>query len=165
MPDQLRADCPFCEITASLSAETPPRERVYLSNGWRVRAHRSGLRGWTLVIPRRHIESLHELTDDEAAELGLLLRDLTDVYVRTLGAQKSYVMQFAEGTRHAHFSVAPRMPDLPPDRIGAKASAYNSEDEPIPETERDAVAVELAAAWPRGPRNSSVVFADAEVLA
>lgn len=165
MADQLQADCPFCAVTASLSPQIPLRERVYLSDAWRVRAHRSGLRGWTLVIPRRHVESLDELTDDEAAELGLVLRDLTDVYVRALGAQKSYVMQFAEGTRHAHFSVAPRMPDLPPDRIGAKASAYNSDDEPIPEPERDAVAVELASAWPRGPRNSSAVFADAEVPA
>jgi hypothetical protein len=70
-------------------------------------------------------------------------------------------MQFAEGTRHAHFSVAPRMPDLPSDRLGAKASAYNAE-ESISEVERDEVAIKLAKAWRRGQHNANVVFADSK---
>jgi diadenosine tetraphosphate (Ap4A) HIT family hydrolase len=156
--DGIEPGCSFCEVTAALP-EVPVRERVYVGPGWRVRAHRSALPGWTLVIPRRHITSLGELTDDEAVELGLLLRDLTSVYVQELGALKSYVQQFAEGTPHAHFSVTPRMPDLPSDRLGAKASAYNSVDEPISEEERDRIAERLAAAWPRGPHTAEVTFA------
>ena len=156
--DRFETDCAFCEVTAALP-DVPVRERAYVGPGWRVRAHRSALPGWTLVIPRRHITSLDALTDAEAVELGLLLRDLTSVYVREFGALKSYVQQFAEGTPHAHFSVTPRMPDLPADRVGAKVSAYNSIDEPISEEERDRVAERLAGAWPRGRHTTEVTFA------
>jgi diadenosine tetraphosphate (Ap4A) HIT family hydrolase len=156
------ASCDFCAVTAALPS-VPARERLYVGPGWRVRAHRSALPGWTLVIPKRHITSLDELSDDEAIELGLILRDLTAVYVQELGALKSYVQQFAEGTPHAHFSVTPRMADLPPERLGAKASLYNSADEPLSESERDDIAIRLADAWPRGAHTHDVVFARAEV--
>lgn len=56
-------------------------------------------------------------------------------------------MQFAEGTSHAHFSLVPRRPDLPADRVGAKVSAYNTVDEPLPEDERDRLAERLSASW------------------
>jgi diadenosine tetraphosphate (Ap4A) HIT family hydrolase len=154
-----REDCDFCSVTAGLSAETPLRERVYVGPHWRVRAHRSALPGWLLLIPRRHIESLHELTGEEAAELGQLLRDSTAALVASVGAVKSYVMQFAEGTPHAHFSLVPRMPDLPSDRTGAAVSAYNSKDTPIPESRRDEVATAVAAAWPRSAANEAAEFA------
>jgi len=141
--------CGLCAGNDAVAdGSAPPRERVHLTDRWRLTAHRSALAGWMLLIPRRHVESLHELTDAEAAELGPLIRAATAVMVDELGAAKSYVMQFAEGTRHAHFSLVPRMADLPVDRVGAKVSAYNSSDEPLPEARRDELAARLSAAWP-----------------
>lgn len=142
-------DCALCAGNELIeSATAPARERVRVTDGWRVVAHRSALPGWMLLVPRRHVESLHEFTDGEATELGALIRDATAVLVTEFGAQKSYVMQFAEGMKHAHFSIAPRMTDLPLDRVGAAISAYNSQDTPLDERARDEVAHRLSAAWP-----------------
>lgn len=102
-----------------------------------------------LLMPRRHVESLADLTEQEAQDLGLLLRQASIVHTREFGAQKTYVMQFAEGVRHVHFSLAPRMADLAPERRGAKVTAYNAEDQPLSEPERDAIASRIGAAWPR----------------
>lgn len=146
--DTTRDDCDFCEGNRSLDTSAAPRERVLVTPAWRVIAHRSALQGWMLLVPRRHIESLHELTVDEAAELGVLIRDATETLIKVCGAQKSYVMQFAEGIRHAHFSLVPRMANLPTDRIGAKISAYNSADDPMSDSQRDEIAYQLTAAWP-----------------
>lgn len=138
------SDCAFCAVDVD---SAPARERAHLTSHWRVTAHRSALPGWMLLIPRRHIESLSELTGDEASELGLLLRDAARVQAAEFDALKTYVMQFAEGVKHAHFSLAPRRADLPAARLGAAASAYNSEDEPLSESDRDALARQIGAAW------------------
>lgn len=141
------SDCPLCRVNDEVRAGTaPPRERLHATSHWRLTAHRSALPGWMLLVPLRHLESLEELTEEEAAELGPLLQRATWLMVTELGAEKSYVMQFAEGTRHAHFSLVPRMRDLPPDRRGAAVSAYNSQDTPLTEDDRDAMAERLSRA-------------------
>ena len=146
-------DCALCLDPAAL-AEAPPRERVHVTDNWRVVAHRSGLPGWLLVVPRRHIETLSEFSDAEAAELGPILRAATRTLQTVVGAEKTYALMFAEGTRHVHFSVPPRMPDHPKDRRGAGVMAYNRDDEPIDDARRDELAHQLIAAWSatgRGP--------------
>lgn len=137
--------CAFCEADV---ADAPPRERAHATGLWRVTAHRSALPGWMLLMPQRHVESLAALTPTEAAELGQLLREASVVHVDEFGAQKTYVMQFAEGVKHVHFSLAPRMADLPTERRGAKVSAYNAEDEPLSDAERDQLARRIGLAWP-----------------
>lgn len=140
-------DCAFCAVDLDTA---PPRERAHLTENWRVTAHRSALAGWMLLIPRRHIESLSELSTGEARELGSLLREAAAVHQREFDAVKTYVMQFAEGVKHVHFSLAPRRADLPPDRVGAAVSAYNAKDEPLSDADRDALAEQIGAAWARG---------------
>ncbi len=135
--------CDFC----SFADDPPARDAAHLTDHWRVTAHRSALAGWMLVMPLRHIETLADLTEQEAAELGPILRTAAKVQEREFGALKSYVMQFAEGVKHAHFSVAPRRADLPADRKGAAISAYNAKDEPLSEAERDEIALRIRAAW------------------
>lgn len=139
---------PGCVFCAADVPDAPIRERAHVTDRWRVTSHRSALPGWMLLIPRRHIESLAELTKQEAAELGDLLRQASLVHKSEFGAQKTYVMQFAEGVKHVHFSLAPRGTDLAPERHGAKIAAFNSEDEPLSEAERDSVATLIGDAWP-----------------
>ena len=78
--------------------------------GWRV-AHAFGtsLPGWLVVVPRRHVIALDELTAGEAADLGPLLRALTAAMRAVLGCGKTYVALFAEaeGFEHVHFHVVP----------------------------------------------------------
>lgn len=140
-------DCPFCGVEAALESAAP-RETAHLTPHWRLTAHRSALPGWMLLIPRRHVRSIGELDDAAAAELGPLLRAAARVHAAEFAAEKTYVMQFAEGVPHAHFSLVPRRADLPADRRGPAVSAYNAVDEPLGEAERDALALRIRAAWP-----------------
>jgi diadenosine tetraphosphate (Ap4A) HIT family hydrolase len=88
---------------------------VHVGPRWRV-AHAFGtsLPGWLVVLPRRHVIALDELTAEEAADLGPLLRALTAALREVLGCSKTYVALFAEaeGFAHVHFHIVPRSPDL-----------------------------------------------------
>jgi diadenosine tetraphosphate (Ap4A) HIT family hydrolase len=144
-------DCPLCAGDRAVrDGSAPPREQVLVTDAWRVIAHRSGLPGWMLVAARGHVRSMADLTPEDAAELGRILQQGTVALADGFGAVKSYVMQFSEGMLgHLHFSLVPRLEDLPEDRRGAAVSAYNAVDAPIGDDARDDVARRLQSAWPR----------------
>lgn len=102
--------CHTCELNAAIN-DLPLRERVYLDEGWRVAHGWSSLPGWLVVVLRRHAEALDELTADEAASLGPLLRAASVALKRAVGCEKTYVILFAEQLRyqHVHLHVVPRM--------------------------------------------------------
>ncbi len=129
----------------------PPSERVYDDGLWRVaHAVSSTLAGWLVVLPKRHLTSLAELTPAEAAALGPLLQRLSVTLAEVTGAVKTYVALFAEaeGFEHLHLHLVPRAPDLPVDRHGPRIFGYLSKDESewLPEEERDRVAARVTAA-------------------
>lgn len=108
-------DCYSCAQTARLE-QLPPRENIWTDGLWRVaHAFNSALPGWLVVLPLRHTEALADLTPEEAAALGPLLRRVSAALSEIVGCQKTYVILFAEapGFQHLHFHVVPRMPDLP----------------------------------------------------
>lgn len=128
----------------------PTRELIAADSHWRVaHAFNTSLPGWLVLLPRRHVTSIAELTDAEAAALGTwqvrLSRALRDV----TGCVKTYIMQFAEqeGFGHVHFHVVPRMPDLPGEHRGPRVFHYLIEPpgQGISEEHRDHVAAELRA--------------------
>ncbi|MFJ2172236.1 HIT family protein [Streptomyces sp. NPDC087851] len=115
-------DCYTCGQEARLE-ELPLSERIVLDRHWRVaHAFDTALPGWLVLLPRRHVTAVHELTDAEAATLGTwqvrLSRALRDV----TGCVKTYVAQFAElkGFAHVHFHVVPRGADLSQDLRGPR---------------------------------------------
>ena len=69
-----------------------------------------------------HVTALDQLTAQEAADLGPLLRALTAALREVLGCSKTYVALFAkaEGFAHVHFHVMPRQPDLDPGLRGPR---------------------------------------------
>jgi hypothetical protein len=68
-------ECHDCRHNDQLLEALPTRERVFNNGLWRVaHAFSSALPGWMVVIPRRHVLSLSELTASEATSLGPLLR-------------------------------------------------------------------------------------------
>ncbi|MFJ5926303.1 HIT family protein [Kitasatospora sp. NPDC092948] len=78
---------------------------------WRVvHAVDCALPGWLVLLPRRHLESMAELTGAEAASLGGWLVRLARAVEVVTGCEKAYVAQFGEaaGFRHVHFHVVPR---------------------------------------------------------
>ncbi|HEY9476226.1 MAG TPA: HIT family protein [Mycobacteriales bacterium] len=78
-------------------------------------AFTTGLPGWLVLLPTRHITALTELDPDAAAELGPLLRDLSQALREVVGCVKTYIVLLAEAERfsHVHFHVIPRMRDQP----------------------------------------------------
>lgn len=108
-------DCYACAQESQFDT-LPPRERVTTDAHWRV-AHAIGtaLPGWLVLLPRRHVTAVHDLTDAEAAALGTWQVRLSRALHRVTGCAKTYVVQFAEaeGFSHVHFHIVPRMRDLP----------------------------------------------------
>lgn len=119
---------------------------------WRVaHAFDTSLPGWLVALPRRHVESMGQLTEQEAAELGPLLADLGRGLETVTGCTKTYVMLFAEapGFTHLHVHVVPRMPGAPAEELGPRVFTRLGEPEdrrvPVEEMDRLAVAVRQAA--------------------
>lgn len=142
------SECYSCGVSALDNGALPSRERVYDDGLWRVaHAFNSALPGWMVVIARRHIASLADLTEGEAAALGPLLRALSRALEEMFGAEKAYVMFFAEaeGFAHLHIHVVPRLPDQPSDRRGAGIFGYlaRPEVEWLSNDEMDRIADEL----------------------
>jgi diadenosine tetraphosphate (Ap4A) HIT family hydrolase len=142
-------DCYTCSQESRL-ATAPAAEKVHVGEFWRVAlAVGSALPGWVVVVPRRHVISLAELTDAEALELGPLLIKVSRALEAVTGTEKVYLMQFAEaeGFAHVHVHVTPRSPD--PEHRGPRVFAYlnrpdaktPAEQEPLALRLRDALAL------------------------
>jgi diadenosine tetraphosphate (Ap4A) HIT family hydrolase len=115
-------NCYACAQEARLDG-LPLSERIALDRHWRV-AHAFGtaLPGWLVLLPRRHVTAVHELTDTEAATLGTWQMRLSRALHEVTGCVKTYVAQFAEleGFAHVHFHVMPRMAELSEDLRGPR---------------------------------------------
>ena len=148
-------DCYACGWNARLD-EAPPREAVIVEGGWRVAlAIGCSLPGWLVVVPTRHVAAMDDLTDDEAAALGPLLRRLTIALREVTGCEKTYVALFAEqeGFSHLHVHVVPRMAWFTDEQKGPKslgAFLGKPESEATTDADRDAMALALREALPAG---------------
>ena len=144
------APCIACANNEKLGT-LPPREEILVTGSWRV-AHAFGtsLPGWLVLLPNAHVRALHELTDDAAAELGPLLKRVSQALCDVLGCAKAYAVFFAEaeGFEHLHVHVVPRMNWFGPEQRGPAVFALlgRSAGAEVPEADRDALARQLRAA-------------------
>jgi len=109
--------CPVCEELAGRSPV--PGGIVYRNDWWEV-THHAG--PWTdpgelMVKARRHVESLGELTSQEAAALGPVLRSAVAAIERSVRPERVYVASYGERVRHVHFFLLPRTSSLPAGHI------------------------------------------------
>ncbi len=143
------SECGTCErVQHRDDGNAPPWDSIIRSDQWDVvHAYDSSLLGWIVLVPRRHMEAVDELTESEGHELADLLRGVSSFLKRFLGCRKTYIMQFAEHPQHphVHFHVVPRMPDIPVENIGANVFNYLSVDEAsrVPEDEMNRLAHQL----------------------
>lgn len=149
----MAADGSCVSCAADAKHDLPPRERVWLGPRWRV-AHAFGtaLPGWLVVLPRRHVLALDELTPDEAADLGPLLRAVTSALRVVTGCEKTYVALFAEaeGFGHVHFHVIPRHAGLDRELRGPRIFGLLGGDTPghVPDGVMDQIAADITRALP-----------------
>ncbi|HKD88254.1 MAG TPA: HIT family protein [Streptosporangiaceae bacterium] len=144
------ADCYTCVQDAGLRAGASPlRERIAADELWRVaHAFGSAIPGWLVLVPRRHVTSLAELTDAEGAAMGSWQVRLSRALQAVLGCQKTYVALFAEaeGFSHVHFHIVPRHADLAKELRGPRIfQLLSPADRPaVSEQQVDEVSAALA---------------------
>lgn len=111
--------CYTCELTAKRDSGTAPLwDSIYRTPHWDVvHSYNTALPGWLVLVIRRHITAIDEMTDEEAIELGKLIRQTSAALKEVTGCMKTYVIQFAEAAEHphVHFHIVPRMADQPED--------------------------------------------------
>lgn len=128
--------CKTCELIVNRDAGTAPLwDCIYRTSLWDVvHSYDTALPGWLVLVVRRHIESIDELSEPEAVELGRLIRSVSFALKEVTSCVKTYVLQFAESAEHphVHFHIIPRMADLPENRLGTQIFGYLN----VPEEER-----------------------------
>jgi diadenosine tetraphosphate (Ap4A) HIT family hydrolase len=136
--------------TQGARSDLPLRERIGEDDHWRVaHASETAVPGWLVLVPRRHVIAIAQLTDAEAAALGVWQVRLSRALHEVTGCAKTYVVQFAEadGFAHVHFHVIPRAADLPAEARGPRIFGLLNPgpDRAIPVDRIDEVSSALAA--------------------
>jgi diadenosine tetraphosphate (Ap4A) HIT family hydrolase len=135
--------CLPCSGNAQLGS-LPPRELITADAHWRVaHAFNTALPGWLVVLARRHVTSIADITEVEAASLGRCLVRVSAALRDVLGCPRTYVAQFAEAVPHVHFHVLPRAADLPADLVGPGVFRLLGAPGPdrVPDDEQDRIAL------------------------
>lgn len=118
----VRADCPFCgNISGAASPVAGQTAVVYeddLTFVFVNPASLGGMEGHLTVIPRRHVEMIFDLHDDEMSAIGLCVKRAARAVRDALEPDGVLVLQrngvAAEQTvPHAHFQVIPRRSGTP----------------------------------------------------
>ncbi|MCB0093447.1 MAG: HIT domain-containing protein [Caldilineaceae bacterium] len=112
--------CHTCTLTARRDAGAAPLwDNIYRTAHWDVvHSFNTSLPGWLVLVARRHMAAVAELTAAEAAELGDLQRRVSRALHEVTGCAKTYIIQFAEHPDHphVHFHIVPRMAGQPAER-------------------------------------------------
>ncbi len=138
--------CKTCQLIARRNAGLAPLwDCIYQTPYWDVaHSYDTALPGWLVLVARRHITAVEELTEAEAVDLGALIRRTSIALKEATGCVKTYVIQLAEGADHphVHFHIIPRMADQPEDRRSLRVFGYLG----VPEAERVSAEVMTAIA-------------------
>lgn len=146
--------CLTCELVARRDrGEAPLWDSIHRAAHWDVvHSYNTSLPGWLVLVARGHVTAIDELTDEEAAELGVLLRRASVALRAVVGCAKTYVIQFAEAAEHphVHFHVIPRMADMPAERRSLGVFGYLGvpDAERVSEAELNEIAVRVRWALP-----------------
>ncbi|MDI2127623.1 HIT family protein [Yinghuangia seranimata] len=142
-------ECFSCRQQARFD-ELGPRERIAADAHWVV-SHSidTSVPGWLVLVPRRHVTAIADLSDQEAATLGVWQVRLSRALHTVTGCVKTYIAQFgeAEGFAHVHFHIVPRSPLLPSQFHGPRifpAALRQHPDDRVSTAEMDRVSTRLS---------------------
>jgi diadenosine tetraphosphate (Ap4A) HIT family hydrolase len=143
--------CYTCELTRKRDEGTAPLwDSIYRTQYWDVvHAYNTSLPGWIVLVVRRHMTAIDEMTDEEASEMGKLIRQISVALKEVTGCVKTYVIQFAEAADHphVHFHIVPRMADQPEDHKSMNIFRYLGvpAEERVSETRMNEIAAKIQA--------------------
>jgi diadenosine tetraphosphate (Ap4A) HIT family hydrolase len=139
--------CKTCELLARRdTGDAPPWDSILRTPYWDVvHSFNSALPGWLVIVARRHMAAVDEMAEEEAVELGQLIRRVSIALREVTGCAKTYVAQFAESPDHphVHFHIVPRMADMPDDHRGPDVFKYlmAPDDQRVGEAEMNRIAL------------------------
>jgi len=113
-------DCYSCKSTSG-EKRISPGPTIYEGEYWLVEhAYPCGMVGWLVLALKRHAEALHELSEEEFAELSKLQHHVATILHQELGCEKEYVACFGEAAHfnHIHFHVVAKPHNLPDELRG-----------------------------------------------
>ena len=120
--------CKTCELVARRDAgDAPFWDNILRTGNWDlVHNYSTTLPGWLVLVTRRHIAALDEMSEAEAVELGPLIQKTSAALKSAVGCEKTYAIQFAEKAEHphVHFHIVPRMADIPAEYRGRNVFNY-----------------------------------------
>ena len=123
-------NCGSCQVVqGKITLTNVPR--IHDGDHWIVEhVHPTSVKGWLVVVAKCHRTAIHELSSEEAAELGILLPAVCRALHEVLDTRKEYVFQMAEkdGFDHVHFHVIARLADWPSHLKGPRVFEALGED-------------------------------------
>jgi diadenosine tetraphosphate (Ap4A) HIT family hydrolase len=105
-----------CNACAEIAGEVSAPGGAILDDGTWFLSHHTGPftdPGELILKTRRHVESLSELTREEADSLGAILRSAIQALEQVVAAERIYAVSFNERVRHLHFLLLPRTAGMP----------------------------------------------------
>jgi diadenosine tetraphosphate (Ap4A) HIT family hydrolase len=141
--------CLTCDLVRRRDrGQAPLWDSIHRTAHWDVvHSYNTALPGWLVLVARRHVAAIDELSDEEAAELGVLLRRVSAALRQVTGCLKTYAVQFAEQAEHphVHFHVIPRLPEQPAERRGPAVFGYLgvADEERVNEEQMNVIAAEV----------------------
>lgn len=140
-------NCKSCQAVQGLISlvATP---RILETKHWVVEhGHPTALKGWLVVVLKRHCRAIHDLTAEETLEFGRLLPIICQALHEVLKTESEYVVQFAEGEgfHHVHFHMIARMPQWPESLRGRRVFDWMGEkvDNPLSGEDLTPLALEI----------------------
>jgi diadenosine tetraphosphate (Ap4A) HIT family hydrolase len=121
--------CRTCALVARRDAgEAPLWDHIHRTQYWDLaHSYNTSLAGWLVLVLRRHAPAIADLSEEEATELGVLLRHTSVALQKVVACEKTYVVQFADHPDHphVHFHIIPRFADQPAEMRGPRIFAMS----------------------------------------
>jgi diadenosine tetraphosphate (Ap4A) HIT family hydrolase len=118
------ADCFVCAKhalgDAALGGVLFEDELVYAGHAYPLTGPAVTYRGYLVAEPKRHVAELGDLTDPEAAALGVLVNRLARALKEVAEAEHVYSFVFGDGLAHLHVVLAPRYAGTPREYWGVR---------------------------------------------
>ena len=111
----LVSGCVACDIVSGKRIE--PGGVIYENEYWHVGTVASApvvWRGFLIIKLKRHCLHLADLTPEEAAALGPVIRSTCSALAEVLQPARVYVCSFGDGVQHVHFWALPRPAGMRP---------------------------------------------------
>ena len=112
--DKFVSGCLSCDIVTGKQVE--PGGVIYEDPYWHVGGAVAPAvwPGFLVIKLKRHCEHLADLSPEEAADLGPVMRTTCLALTEVLRTAKIYVCSFGDGVKHVHFWALPRPPEMRP---------------------------------------------------